>query len=94
VHAVQVQERARQTDAVKPSGSQIIDTIKELLHEGNVRRISIKQDGQTIAEFPLVVGVVGAAVAPALAAMGAIAALVSDCTIEIERSDDPSAGRP
>ncbi len=68
------------------TGSQIIDTIKNLVHEGNVRKISIKQDGQTIAEFPLTFGVVGAALAPALAAMGAIAALVTDCTIEVERA--------
>jgi len=67
------------------TGSQVIDTIKNLIHEGNVRRISIKQDGRTIAEFPLTLGVVGAALAPPLAAVGAIAALVADCTIEVER---------
>src|SRR5437899_7628527 len=65
--------------------SQIIDTIKNVIHEGNVRRITIKQEGRTIAEFPLTFGVVGAALAPALAAVGAIAALVTDCTIEVER---------
>ena len=63
-----------------------------VIHEGNVRRITIKQEGHTIAEFPLTFGVVGAALAPALAAIGAIAALVTDCTIEIERDDDPPAG--
>jgi hypothetical protein len=68
------------------TGSQVIDTIKNLIHEGNVRRISIKQDGRTIAEFPLTLGVVGAALAPPLAAVGAIAALVTDCTIEVERA--------
>jgi hypothetical protein len=50
--------------------------------------VTIKQDGDTIAEFPLTFGVVGAALAPLLAAIGAIAALVNDCTIEIERDDD------
>jgi hypothetical protein len=70
------------------TGGEIIETIKGLIHEGNVRRISIKQDGRTIAEFPLTVGVVGAAVAPVLAGLGAIAALVSDCTIEIEREPE------
>jgi hypothetical protein len=71
--------------SVTVTGSQVIDTIKNLIHEGNVRRISIKQDGRTIAEFPLTLGVVGAALAPPLAAVGAIAALVADCTIEVER---------
>jgi len=82
---MQVQECPK-VDAVAATGSQIIDTIKNLVHEGNVRRISIKQDGRTIAEFPLTFGVVGAALAPALAAAGAIAALVTDCTIEVERA--------
>ncbi len=82
---MQVQERST-VDVVAATGSQIIDTIKNLVHEGNVRRISIKQDGRIIAEFPLTFGVVGAALAPALAAAGAIAALVTDCTIEVERA--------
>jgi hypothetical protein len=84
---MQVQDRPR-VDSLQAKGSQLIDIIKKLVHEGNVRRISISQDGQTIAEFPLTFGVVGAALAPALAAMGAIAALVTDCTIEIERVDE------
>jgi Domain of unknown function (DUF4342) len=54
----------------------------------STRRVSIKQDGRTIAEFPLAFGVVGAALAPVLAAMGAIAALVTDCTIEVQRDED------
>ena len=70
----------------------MIETVKNLIHEGNVRRISIKQDGRTIAEFPLTFGVVGAALAPVLAAAGAIAALATDCTIEIERDDDLPQG--
>ena len=67
----------------------IVETIRHLVHEGNVRKISIKQDGRTIAEFPLTFGVVGAALAPALAAIGAIAALVTECTIEVERTETP-----
>ena len=74
---------------VKDGG--IIETIKHLVHEGNVRKISIKQDGHTIAEFPLTFGVVGAAIAPALAAIGAIAALVTECTIEVERTETPES---
>jgi hypothetical protein len=76
-------------DTVVTTGGEVIETIKNLIHEGNVRRVSIKQDGHTIAEFPLTLGVVGATLAPALAAMGAIAALVTDCTIEVERVSPP-----
>ncbi len=78
-------------ESFKVDGSQIIDQIKKLLHEGNVRRVIIKQGDRTIVEFPLTVGVVGAAVAPMLAAAGAIAALITDCTIEVERVSPPEA---
>ena len=86
---MQVQEPQSKVHAVGATGSELLATIKKLIHEGNVRRITIKQEGHSIAEFPLTFGVVGAALAPALAAIGAIAALVTDCTIEIERDDDP-----
>ncbi|HEU5086128.1 MAG TPA: DUF4342 domain-containing protein, partial [Roseiflexaceae bacterium] len=56
------------------------------IHEGNVRRITIRQGEQTIAEFPLTIGVIGVLMAPVLAAVGALAALLSDCTIEVERT--------
>jgi hypothetical protein len=76
--------------SIESTGGNIIDTIKQLVHEGNVRKVSIKQDGRTLAEFPLTIGVVGAALAPALAAIGAITALVTDCTIEVERAEPPT----
>jgi hypothetical protein len=76
------------TESVSGQGAQLIDTLKNIVHEGNVRKVIVKQDGRTIAEFPLTLGVVGAAIAPPLAAIGAIAALVSDCSIEIEREQD------
>ena len=82
---MQVQERPT-IQSLEAKGSQIIDAVKELVHQGNVRKVSIKQDGRTIAEFPLTFGVVGAAVAPVWAAIGAIAALANDCTIEVERT--------
>ena len=85
---MQVQDRSH-VDTVISGGTHVLETVKSLIHEGNVRRISIKQGGETIAEFPLTFGVVGATLAPALAAMGAIAALVTDCTIEIERVSAP-----
>lgn len=75
-------------ESMRASGTLLLDTFKNLIHEGNVRRVIIKQDGRAIAEFPLTVGVVGAALAPPLAAVGAIAALVTECTIEVERTTD------
>jgi hypothetical protein len=89
---MQVKELQQNVDSVRATGSELIGTVKDLIHEGNVRRITIKHDGHSIAEFPLTFGVVGAALAPALAAIGAIAALVADCTIEIERDGDLPPG--
>jgi hypothetical protein len=74
-------------ETVKGEGQQVLDRLEALIKEGNIRRIVIKQQGRTIAEFPLLVGVVGAVVAPILAAIGAVIALVQDCRIEVERVD-------
>jgi len=71
-------------------GEQLLTRVKELVHEGNVRRIIIKQEGHTIMEIPLSVGVVGVLVAPALAAIGAIGALLAQCSIEVVRSERPA----
>ena len=73
-------------ESFKVAAEQLVDAVKKLLHEGNVRRIVIKQDGRTVAEFPLTVGVVGAVIAPVLAAVGALAAVLTECTVEVERS--------
>jgi hypothetical protein len=72
-------------ETIKAEGQELLHKVEELIHEGNVRRIVIKQHGRTIAEFPLMVGVVGAVLAPVLAAIGAVIALAKDCTIEVER---------
>lgn len=70
----------------KVSGEELLAKVKELIHEGNIRRIIIKNEkGQTLIELPLTLGVVGAVLAPPLAAVGAIAALVSDCSIVVEK---------
>lgn len=73
-------------ESFKVAAEQLVDAVKKLLHEGNVRRIIIKQEGRTIAEFPMTVGVVGAVFAPVLAAVGAIAAVLTECTVEVERT--------
>lgn len=84
-------------ETIKVEGGEFLDRVKQIVEQGNARSIVIKQDGRRIAEFPLTVGVVGAVFAPVLAAVGALAAVLSKCTIEVERvvSDEkgPSAPR-
>ena len=69
----------------KVSGSQLVSRIKEIIHEGNIRRIIIKQDERTLIEIPLTVAAIGALLAPILAAVGAMAALLTHCTLEVEK---------
>jgi len=73
-------------ESLKAEGSSAFARIKELVAEGNVRRIRVRQGERTIAEFPLTAGVVGIVMAPVLAAIGALAAMMKDCTIEVERT--------
>lgn len=75
-------------ESFKVAGDQLVDAVRKLLHEGNVRRVIIKHETRTVAEFPLTVGVIGAVLAPVLAAVGAIAAVLTECTIEVERTVD------
>lgn len=77
----------------KVSGEDLLRQVKRIINEGNVRRIIIKnKDGKNLIELPLTIGVVGAVLAPMLAAVGAIAALVTECTIIVEReiTDEPA----
>lgn len=68
------------------NGENLLKKVNELIREGNVRRITIKdKNGKDLIVLPLTIGVVGAVIAPALAAVGAIAALVTECTISVER---------
>jgi len=70
----------------KVKGDDLLKKVKDLIHEGNIRRISIKDKKErTLIDIPLTIGVVGAVIAPVLAAVGAIAALVAECTITVER---------
>lgn len=78
------------TESFKVAADQLVDTIKRILHEGNVRRVIIKQDGRTVVEFPITVGVIGTVFAPMLAAVGALAAVLTECTIEVERTKSES----
>ncbi len=76
------------TEEFKINGSELVAKIKELIHQGNIRRISIKnEEGKTLIELPVTVGAIGALLLPTLAAVGAIAALVTKCTIVVEKKD-------
>ena len=74
------------------NGSELMDAVKKLLHEGNIRRIRLMQGEKPLIDIPLTVGVITVLAAPVLAAIGVIAALVSECTIEVEKMEDKPAG--
>ena len=76
-------------EELRVTGETLLTTVKKLIHEGNVRRIIVKQGEHTIAELPLGVGVISVVLTPMLAAVGAISALMADCTIEVERIEPP-----
>ena len=82
------EERVR-VDEYQVTGDNLLGKVKELVHEGNIRRIIIKnEEGKRLIEIPLTLGVVGIALLPVWAAIGAIAALVSDCTILVEKVEE------
>jgi len=80
------------TEKFTVSGEELLGKVKKLVHEGNIRRIRLIREGKTIFEIPLSIGApaaaVGIMVAPVLAAIGAFAALVTECTIEVEKIDE------
>jgi hypothetical protein len=80
-------------EEVTASGEELVTRVKAIVSEGNVRRVSVKHHGQPLMEFPLTIGVVGALLAPQVAALGAIAAMVTNCTISVERGQ-PSTEQP
>jgi hypothetical protein len=82
------EEKVR-TEEFQVKGEEIVSKIKELIHEGDIRRVIIKnEEGRTLIDIPLTIGVVGALVAPQLAALGAIAALVTHGTIVVEKVEE------
>jgi len=79
----------RGTEEFRVDGEQLVAKLKEILHEGNIRRIIIKdKDGRTLIEVPLTIGVVGVLLLPVWAAIGAIAALVTEATIVVEKVEE------
>lgn len=82
-------EQNVRTEEFQVSGDTLVAKVKELVQEGNIRRVAIKnEDGRTLIEFPLTLGVVGAVLAPQLAAIGAIAALVTRCVVVVEKVEE------
>ena len=81
-------EEKTHTEEFRVDGEKLIGKIKEVIHEGNIRRIIIKdKEGKTMLEIPMTFGVVGALIAPQLAAIGAIAALLTEATVVIEKEE-------
>ena len=76
---------AKAWETIRGQGVQLVDELKRLVHQGNVRRVVVRQGDRVVAEFPLTIGVVGALAAPALAAIGALVALLADCRLDVER---------
>jgi hypothetical protein len=78
-----------ETEKYTIDGSQVMEKVKQLIHEGNIRRVRLIHDGRTIIDVPLSIGapaaMVGIILAPALAAIGAAAALLTECTLEVEK---------
>ena len=80
---------------IETSGEQVLTTLKELIEAGNVRRIRVRHKDRVIAEFPLTVGVIGTLIAPVAAAIGALTAVLTECSIDVERAQqDPPAPSP
>lgn len=81
-------DKKSRVEEFEVDGDKIVETVKRLVHEGNIRRITIKnEEGKSLMEIPLTFGVVGAVLLPTLAAIGALAALVTHCTIVVERTE-------
>ena len=79
-------EKKSRIEEFEVTGDKVVETVKRLVHEGNIRRITIKDsNGVSLIEIPLTLGVVGALLVPVLAALGALAALVTRCTIVVEK---------
>jgi len=85
---VEMKKERGYREELQVMGEQLLTKVKELLHEGNVRRIIIKHEGQTIMEFPLTVGVVSVLAMPQLVAIGAISALLAQYSIEVVRIEE------
>ena len=78
-------------EKIEGTTDQILTQIGKLIDEGNIRRVVVKQRGRVVAEFPLTVGVVGTVLAPLAAAIGALTAVLAECSIEVEKTTPPES---
>ncbi len=82
-------EKKPRIEEFEVTGDQVVETVKRLVHEGNIRRITVKDgEGRSLIEIPLTLGVVGAVLLPVWAALGALAALVARCTLVVEKLEE------
>lgn len=73
-------------ERIEGTTDQLLNQLRKVIEEGNVRRVVVKQQGRTVAEFPLTAGVIGVVLAPVAAAIGALTALLTECSIEVEKA--------
>ena len=86
-------DETTRTEAFSIDGETLVSTVKKLVHEGNIRRVSVEnKDGRTLLEIPLTFGVGGALLLPTWAALGAVAAMVTECKLVVERVDASPCG--
>lgn len=78
------------TEEFTVRSGEVIDKVKELIHEGNVTKVRVKHDGRTLVDIPVTLGTIGAVVLPQLAALGVLVAVFKRCTIEVVRSEEPA----
>lgn len=79
-------------ETFRVQGDHLADRVRELIHEGTVRHLIIRHGDATVLEIPVTLGVLGAVLAPTLAAVAAVGAMVTDCTVEVIRTGDDPAG--
>jgi hypothetical protein len=80
-------------EKIEGTADQILAQLKKLVAEGNVRRVVVKQRGHTVAEFPLTAGVIGVVLAPVAVAIGGLTAMLTECSIEVEKTVPDAPGK-
>jgi repressor of nif and glnA expression len=78
-------------EQIRVSSEELVETVKNLIHEGNVTHIIIKHDEHTVLEIPVSIGIIGLVLAPVLAAVAAVGATLTHCTLEVVRTEPPTA---
>jgi len=87
VYLEQAQKEGKWTETITVAGSEVVDKVKDLIRKGNIAKIRIKKDDKVLLDIPVTAGAIGTLLAPQLAAIGTVVALISKCTLEIERAN-------